>query len=117
MDILIILIMVLGVVAYVGYPLWGSGADPRAGKRRKPAVAPAAGPLPDQEELELDREAGRLAVEDYAGLRGSEALPSAGEVEDEIERRVRALRAKRAQGKSPERDAPPKRPNKTAGRR
>lgn len=99
MYIFVILIMALGVIAYVGYPFWSqNGTESPARQRRVPATPRPVDP--GLEELEMDREAGRLQAEDYAALRQSGITASgtleAKDAEDEIERRVRALREERA---------------------
>jgi hypothetical protein len=103
-NIFVILIMALGVIAYVGYPFWSqNGTEFRARQRRAPATArPVDLGL---EELELDREAGRLQAEDYAALQqaGITSSDTPEDTEDEIERRVRALREKRTKTQSTKR--------------
>ena len=93
MNIFIMLILVLGVTGYVTYPLWGQTANAR--KRRPLAISPLCYGA-DLDELELDRTTGRLTAEEFGGMGVVEppAAASRGE-EDEIERRVRALRDKR----------------------
>jgi hypothetical protein len=88
MSTLVILLLTLGIIVYVGSPLWTRQPKKPVTARHKVDAAPRA----DVDELELDRRVGRLDAQDYSALRGS-AQP-AGE-EDEIERRVRALRQER----------------------
>jgi hypothetical protein len=98
-EILVVLIMALVVVAYVGYPFWSQKEEPSTARR--PAQA-APGPIaPDMDELDLDREAGRLEADDYASLKqtAESAVSGADRTDDEIERRVRALRARRARAR------------------
>lgn len=113
MTILGILLLAAAVMAYVSYPLWtseptaqagGRKSRPKAGLESTPVSAPA--PTSDADELELDRQIGRLDEQDYAVLRGTRPADSTkasvgqghGEdnEDDEIERRVRALRQERA---------------------
>jgi hypothetical protein len=92
MSIFVILILALGVMAYIGYPFWGHQETVLPVKRRGNRItSPQPAQIEDfQDELELDREAGRIEEQDYAALAPSDA-------EDEIERRVRELRKKRAE--------------------
>ena len=99
MEVFVILTMALGVMAYVGYPFWSrKGTEFRA--RQRPAPATPRSISPELDELDLDREAGRLEARDYAILQQSALvesdIPEADAMDDAIERRVRALRAKRA---------------------
>lgn len=93
-----VVIMGLAVIAFVGYPFW-SQEEPRSARR--PAHAAQGSVLPDLDELDLDREAGRLEADDHAGLQQTaESDVSRPDVtDDEIERRVRALRAERAKAR------------------
>ena len=106
MNTFVILIVALGVIAYVGYPFWSQkGTEFRTRQRRAPATPRPIDP--ELDELELDREAGRLQAQDYAALQESgitsSDTPEAEDTEDEIERRVRALREKRAKTQSTKR--------------
>lgn len=106
MDIFVILIMTLGVIAYVGYPFWKQKeTEFRTRQRRAPATPRQIDP--ELDELELDRDAGRLEAEDYATLQQSglpaSDTPEAKDAEDEIERRVQALREERAKTRSKKR--------------
>jgi hypothetical protein len=122
MIVLVIIALVAAVLAFVSYPLWApaeskpavaatASAKSRSKAGGKSAPRPSS-PVPqpresvrsdiaDAEELELDRQTGRLDEADYAALRRGPVAASGGQgrqnrEEDEIEQRVRALRQERA---------------------
>ncbi len=90
MATLLVVLMILVVLGFVGYPLLQGIRE---------LEAPALPDLETQEayadveDLELDFRIGKLDAEEYETLRCS-VTP---EADDEIERRVRALRAQRKQ--------------------
>ncbi len=111
MSILGMLLLGAAVMAYVSYPLWNSEPTPRASGRKskaraglEPKSAPAPAPVSDVDELELDRQIGRLDEQEYAALQNMPAAvvgpgreqDQQDKEDDDIERRVRALRQERA---------------------
>jgi hypothetical protein len=117
MIVLVIVVLALAVMAYVSYPLWtsqtrestaaASGSRSRSKARFEPAPVSRPSPVTDADELELDRQIGRLDEQEYAVLRGAQSVPKpASGVErepnedDDIERRVHALRQERARRRS-----------------
>ena len=124
MIMLVAIALAAAVLTYVSYPLWtpqskpavaaatpaksrsksGAKSTPRPSSPvpQPPARASVFADMADAEELDLDRQTGRLDEADYAALQGGPAAVSAGQgqqedrEEDEIEQRVRALRQERA---------------------
>ncbi|HID63465.1 MAG TPA: zinc ribbon domain-containing protein [Anaerolineae bacterium] len=97
MATLVVVVLALLVVAFVGYPLFaGKGTVPEGqrGRRRdsslQQVVVQQGVVYADREEAELDRALGRLAEADAVV-----AVEAKAEVDEEIEKRVRALRRKR----------------------
>ena len=120
MIILVVVALALAVMAYVSYPLWASRAKTVGRPAGAPVRSAASKPVRQREdapsdagELDLDRQAGRLDEQEYTvlmeGVRASgkaspgEVLPDGASLQaedDEIERRVRALRQERARQRS-----------------
>lgn len=94
MDILLVVLMTLAAIAFVAYPL-------ARGMRRR-----AIPPMPDletqmayadAEEIELDFRTGKLDQAEYEALTQKAKAPA----EDELERRIQALRKARKQPAKP----------------
>lgn len=88
METVLIGLLVLGTLAFVGYPLVRGIRQP---DRRSLPDAELHGAYADAEELELDFRTGKLAAEEYEALRKGPA-PQA---DDELEREIRKARARR----------------------
>ena len=87
MNSLLPLVLGLAAVAYITLPLW-SGASSAPQKRRAPLVV-------SREQLELDRELGKIDADEYAELDALLPKPQPRVSEGAIESLIGALRRKR----------------------
>jgi uncharacterized protein with PIN domain len=87
---LLVIVLTLGTLAFVGYPLFLGFRE--HGEHVLPDLETQAA-YEDTETMELDFRTGKLAADEYERLRQS----AANEGTDEIEQRIKALRAQRKQ--------------------